>query len=127
MTKNKFIYLVIGAMLITGTACKKQLQVGNPNQPTLQGNVNTEAGMISLVQGSTYIDGFVNGDAWLGNSYFSLPYGYSELLGDMVGADAANQQISVVSVPETVVTEDGTTITNPSPHIPFLRTYNTRA
>ncbi len=127
MRKNKIIYLVVGAMLIAGIACKKQLQVGNPNQPTLAGNVTNEAGMISLVQGSTYIDGFVNGDAWLGNSYFSLPYGYSELLGDMVGADAANQQISVVSVPQSVVTEDNTTITNPSPQIPFLRTYNTRA
>jgi hypothetical protein len=127
MIKNKFIYILSFAMVIAGMACKKQLQVGNPNSPTLDGNVNTETGMISFVQGTTFIDGFVNGEGWLGNSYFSLPYGYSELLADVVGADAANQQISVVSVPDKVTMGDGTTIVNPTPHIGFLRTYNTRA
>ena len=99
MSKNKLIYILSFAMLLAATACKKQLQVGNPNQPTIAGNVNNEAGLISFTQGSTYLDGFVNGQGWLGNSYFSLPYGYSELLADLVGADAANQQISVMSVP----------------------------
>jgi hypothetical protein len=128
MSKHKFIYILSFAMMIlAGSACKKQLQVGNPNQPTLAGNVTTESGMVSFVQGATYIDGFVNGDGWLGNSYFSLPYGYAELNADMVGADAANQQISVVSVPALVTTEDGTTVPNSNPQIPFLRTYNTRA
>src|SRR5258708_38659893 len=84
------------------------------------------SGLYSFTQGATYIDGFVNGDGWLGDSYFSLPYGYSELLGDVVGADAANQEISVVSVPDKVTTEDGTTVINTSPQIPFLRSYNTR-
>ena len=127
MSKNKLIYILSFAMLLAATACKKQLQVGNPNQPTIAGNVNNEAGLISFTQGSTYLDGFVNGQGWLGNSYFSLPYGYSELLADLVGADAANQQISVMSVPLLVTTEDGTTVPNPNPQIPFLRTYNTRA
>ncbi|HLK30788.1 MAG TPA: RagB/SusD family nutrient uptake outer membrane protein [Puia sp.] len=127
MFKNKIIYLLSFAILIVGISCKKQLQVGNPNQPTLSGNVNNEAGIIAYTQGSTYIDGFVNGDGWLGDSYFSLPYGYSELLADVVGADAANQQISVVSVPDKVTMGDGTVIPNGTPHIGFLRTYNTRA
>src|SRR5581483_2800145 len=100
MSKNKFIIVVlsVGFLLMAGTACKKQLNVGNPNSPTLGANVSTETGLYQFTQGSTYIDGFVNGDGWLGNSYFSLPYGYSELLGDVVGADAANNEISVVSV-----------------------------
>jgi len=127
MKRNKFIYILSFTMIFVGMACKKQLQVGNPNSPTLAANVSTEAGMLAFVQGSTYIDGFVNGEGWLGNSYFSLPYGYSELLADVVGADAANNQISVVSVPDKVTTEDGTTVTNTSPQISFLRTYNTRA
>jgi starch-binding outer membrane protein, SusD/RagB family len=127
MSKHKFIYSLILAMIIAGTACKKQLQVGNPNQPTIDANVSTESGMIAFAQGSTYIDGFVNGDGWLGDSYFSLPYGYSELLADNVGADAANQQISVVSVPDLVTMGNGTTIPNGTPQIGFLRTYNTRA
>jgi starch-binding outer membrane protein, SusD/RagB family len=127
MRKNKFIYLLSFAIIIAGSACKKQLQVGNPNAPTIEGNVTNEKSMYAFVQGSTYIDGFVNNEGWLGNSYFSLPYGYSELLADMVGADAANQQISVVSVPALVTAEDGTTVPNSNPQIPFLRTYNTRA
>jgi hypothetical protein len=129
MSKNKFIIVVlsVGFLLVAGTACKKQLNVGNPNSPTLGANVSTETGLYQFTQGSTYIDGFVNGDGWLGNSYFSLPYGYSELLGDMVGADAANNEISVVSVPDKVTTEDGTTVVNTSPQIAFLRSYNTRA
>ena len=115
------------AIILAGTACKKQLQVGDPNAPTISGNVNNETGMYAFIQGSTYIDGFVNGDGWLGNSYFSLPYGYAELNADMVGADAANQQISVISVPALVTTEDGTQVQNPNLQIPFIRSYNTRA
>ncbi|HEX9509885.1 MAG TPA: RagB/SusD family nutrient uptake outer membrane protein [Puia sp.] len=128
MIKNKFLYFVLGAgtLLLAGTACKKQLNIGNPNAATLDANVSSETGLYSFTQGATYIDGFVNGDGWLGDSYFSLPYGYSELLGDVVGADAANQEISVVSVPDKVTTEDGTTVINTSPQIPFLRSYNTR-
>jgi hypothetical protein len=127
MRKYKLIYLVVGAIIIAGTACKKELNVGNPNSPTIAGNANTEAGIIALTQGGTYTNGFVNGDGWLGNSYFSLPYGYSELLGDVVGADAANQAISVVSVPDLVTYGAGLTVPNASPHLAFIRSYNTRA
>jgi SusD/RagB-like outer membrane lipoprotein len=127
MSKNKFIYILSFAVILAGTGCKKQLQVGNPNAPTIQANVNTETGMLAFAQGATYTDGFQNGEGWLGNTYFSLPYGYSELLADMVGADAANQQISVMSVPELVTTEDGTQVQNANLQIPFFRTYNTRA
>jgi hypothetical protein len=130
MIKSKLVYIFLSVIIFSGTACKKQLQVGNPNQPTLSGNLNSETGMYSFAQGATYIDGFVNGDGWLGDSYFSLPYGYSELLADVVGADAANQQVSVVSVPDKVTTSPATgslSIVNGTPHIGFLRTYNTRA
>ena len=126
MIKNKFVYVVAGIALFAATACKKQLNVGNPNAPTIGSNVSSESGLIAFTQGSTWIDGFVNGDGWLGNSYFSLPYGFQELLGDVVGADAANQEISVLSVPAKVTTEDGTTVDNPNLQIPFLRQYNTR-
>ena len=126
MIKNKFVYVIAGLTLFGATACKKELNVGNPNVPTLAANVNTESGLLAFAQGSVFIDGFVNGDGWLGSTYFSLPYGFQELLGDVVGADAANQEISVLSVPDKVTTEDGTTIVNPNPQIPFLREYNNR-
>jgi len=127
MSKYKFIYLVAAAVVIAGTACKKQLQVGNPNSPSLSANVTSEAGLSAFTQGATYINGFINGDGWLGSTYWSLNYGYAELLADNVGADAANQEISVVNVPDLVTMDDGTTLANTSPQIPFLRSYNTRA
>src|ERR1700749_3945736 len=101
MTKNKWTALFILALTaIAGPSCKKQLNVGNPNQPTLAANVSTEAGLISLAQGGVYISGFKNGDGWLGDSYFSLPYGYHELMADNIGADASNNQITTVGKPD---------------------------
>lgn len=128
MTKNKFVCIVFSAGMLLGlVSCKKQLDVGNPNSPTLDGNVTTESGIISLAVGGVYTNGFYNGDGWLGNSYFSLPYGYSELLGDVVGADASNNQISTIGVPDYFILDNGTKITNASPTISLIRTYNTRA
>jgi len=128
MNNNKLIKLAVLAVVLAGiTACKKQLNVGNPNAPTLQANVTDEAGITSLAQGSVYIDGFLNGDGWLGNSYFSLPYGYSELLGDVVGSDVANQQISGIALPWSV-TYGGTAYPNPTSttQTNLIRVYNTR-
>ena len=114
-------------MMVAGTACKKQLNVGNPNAPTLASNVTTEAGLVAFVQGSTFTDGFVNGDGWLGDSYFSLVYGFQDLLGDATGADVANQQVDVISRPDLVTTETNFQVPNTSPQIASLRGYNTRA
>ncbi len=119
--KNKIIYLLFIGLLII-SSCKKQLDVGNPNAPTLLGNTNSEAGIISLAQGGVYINGFVNGDGWLGDSYFSLPYGYSELLADVVGADAANQLISQLNVPDYLILDNGTNVVKPSPPRALLST-----
>ncbi len=127
MTTNKWIHIVIAVLLLHAVACKKQLDVGNPNAPTLANNVNTESGLISLAVGGVYTNGFYNGDGWLGNSYFSLPYGYSELMGDVVGADASNNQISTIGVPDYFILDNGTKVTNASPTISLIRTYNTRA
>ena len=114
-------------MMVAGTACKKQLNVGNPNQPTLASNVSTEAGLVAFVQGSTFTDGFVNGDGWLGDTYFSLVYGFQDLMGDATGADVANQQVDVISRPDLVTTETNFQVPNPSPQIASLRSFNTRA
>jgi starch-binding outer membrane protein, SusD/RagB family len=119
---NKYIFL----LLITALACKKELNVGNPNQPTVTDNVNTEAGLISLAVGAVYVNGFKNGDVWLGDSYFSLPYGYSELLGDVVGAQASNQLISTISIPEYYILNNNKITTSIS-NVAQLRVNNTRA
>ncbi len=127
MKQHKFIYLLLFAALGLGTiACKKQLDVGNPNNPTLENNVNTETGLISFAQGGVYINGFYNGDGWLGNSYFSLPWGYSELLADNVGADASNNQVTTIGIPDYIIV-NGTQKTNTAPSIGIIRAYNNRA
>ncbi|MDJ1468009.1 RagB/SusD family nutrient uptake outer membrane protein [Cytophagaceae bacterium DM2B3-1] len=128
MNKNKFASLVVLIAVFFGTiACKNQLDVGNPNEPTVDQNVITESGLISLAQGGVYINGFYNGDGWLGDSYFSLPWGYNELMADNLGADASNNQVSTIGVPDYIVYDDGTKVTNSSPSIGIIRTYNTRA
>ena len=127
MIRNKYIYLVTAAMMIAGAACKKQLNVGNPNQPTVADNVTTEAGLYAFTQGATFTNGFVNGDGWLGDTYFSLVYGFQDLMGDAIGADVANQQVDVISRPDLVTTETNFQVANSSPQIGSLRSFNTRA
>lgn len=113
------------ALLFSVTSCKKQLDVKNPNSPTLE-QAKTESGLISLSTGGVYINGFHNGDDWLGNSYFSLPMGFHELMADDVSAEASNQNINLVNVPDYVILDDGTKISNPSPQKGVLRINNTR-
>jgi hypothetical protein len=129
MRKNKIIYIVfITAVALAATGCKKQLNVGNPNLPTLEGNVSTESGLISFAQGGVYINGFVNGDGWLGDSYFSLPWAYSELMGDVLGGgEGSNNQTTTIGVPDYITLDNGTKLTNPSPQIALIRLYNNRS
>src|SRR6478736_4879624 len=131
---NKLTSVIsFAVMALTIVACKDELNVGNPNAPSIQANIVNEKGLTTLAKGVVYTNGFQNGEnvpayTWLGDSYFSLNYGYSDLLGDMIGADAANELISVINVPDYVILDDGVTkIVNTSPNIPLLRTYNTRA
>lgn len=131
MIKNKILFLSL--LLIVGVSgCKKQLDVGNPNSPTLAANVNSESGLIAFAQGAVYINGFASSNAynWLGSSYFSLNYGYSELLGDMVGSDEANELVSQINIPSYVILDNGTQFPTTGPNTSqtsTLRTENTRA
>src|SRR6187551_2875084 len=115
MNKNKFVQtLFVATLVLVSTSCKDQLDVGNPNAPTQAANVNNESGIISMAQGAVYINGFLNGDGWLGNSYFSLPMGYNELLSDNVGASASNNQVTTIAQPDYLIADDGSKKANPS-------------
>ncbi len=128
MNKIKILYLgVFAALVLLSTSCKKQLEVGNPNAPTVQGNVTSEAGIYSLAQGGVYLNGLRDGDGWLGNSYFSLPRGYHELMGDIVaGGEGSNNQTTTMPVPDYIQLDGATRLTNTSPQIGIIRQYNTR-
>jgi hypothetical protein len=128
MKKNRLIQAALLTALVFGTlSCKDQLDVGNPNAPTQGANVTDDVGLFKLATGGVYINGFLNGDAWLGNSYFSLPMGYNELMADNVGASASNNQVTTVGQPDYILYPSGQKKTNTSPAIGILRTYNTRA
>lgn len=118
--------LPIFALLISA-ACENELDIENPNAPTLLESVVEEEGFVSFIQGTTYTNGFSRGADWLGNSYFSLPWGYHELMADNVGASAANNQITNIGQPLSVVLDNGTTLTNPTKQSDLIRTFNTRA
>ncbi|RYY27224.1 MAG: hypothetical protein EOP41_04070 [Sphingobacteriaceae bacterium] len=124
-------WMITTALLCT-TSCKKELDVKNPNSPTLdQGQ--TESGIISLASGGVYITGFngssptvINGLNSLGDSYFAAGIQYHELMGDNIGAEASNNNINVVNLPDYAIFDDGTKTSNTSPQKSVLRISNTR-
>jgi hypothetical protein len=132
---KKYKYLSIGMItlsLLGASSCKKELQVGNPNSPTLP-DAKTESGIISLALGAAYQNGFDGVDLsqlnTLGDSYFSNAIQFQELLGDDISAEAANQNINIVNLPDFVQLDpnDATTkLVNQSPNRSNLRINNSR-
>ncbi|MBC7652169.1 MAG: hypothetical protein H7101_10515 [Deinococcales bacterium] len=129
MKINKLIYIVV--FLAIFTSCKKELDVQNPNQPTPSSAAN-ESGTVSLAQGGIYINGFfdlkyadgVYGRFWAG------AMGFHEMMGDIVGVEAANAYINQVGMPNKVTLDNGTIVLNPaSPNtqIALLRFVNNNA
>ena len=125
--------LAASVLLLLFSSCKKQLEVKNPNDPTFGGNVNSEAGLTSYAKGGIYWNGFNYGDGWLGDSYFSLPWGYHELMGDAIGGgQGSNNQTTTMGVPDKFIADPAnpgtTTFTNPSPQaLGIIRGFNTSA
>jgi len=129
---NILFYPAFFVVILLASSCKKQLNQINPNSPTLAGNVINEAGITAYAMGGVYWNGFNYGDGWLGNSYFSLPWGYHELMGDVVGGGAgSNNQTTTMGVPDSFTPDPvgapGTVVTNPSPQVSIIRNYNNTA
>lgn len=114
MKNNKILIGILGASL-SMTACKKDLDISNTNLPTPQSAQN-EAGVISLAQGSIYRNGFydlkysdgVYGRFWAGAT------GFQEMMGDIIGAEAANAFMNQIGCPNKVTLDNGTVVLNPS-------------
>jgi len=125
--------LAVAVIMLVSSSCKKQLDVKDPNDPTFAGNVNSEKGIAAYAMGSVYWNGFSYGDGWLGDSYFSLPWGYRELMGDVIGGgQGSNNQTTTMGVPDSFVADptspSTTTFTNPSPQATgIIRGFNTTA
>jgi hypothetical protein len=128
---QKIIFPII-AIIILVSSCKKELKQINPNSPTLAGNVTNEQGVTAYALGGVYWNGFNYGDGWLGNSYFSLPWGYHELMGDVAGGGTgSNNQTTTMGVPDNITPDPvgapGTVVNNPSPQVSIIRAYNNTA
>jgi len=58
--------LSIFIVMLVASACKKQLDVKDPNDPTFAGNVNSEAGLAAYAKGGIYWNGlFMVTDGWV--------------------------------------------------------------
>jgi hypothetical protein len=142
MKKLNFIYkkgarqlhfaLAAVLLLLVLGSCKKQLDVQNPNAPTYVGNVTDETGLAAYSKGGVYWNGLNYGDGWLGDSYFSLPRGYHDLMGDLIGGgQGSNNQTTTMGVPDKFQADpnDPTTVfVNPSPQATgIIRSFNNSA
>jgi len=114
MTKNRILLSCLSLILIT-SSCKKDLDVSNDNLPTI-GSTSNEPGLISLAGGSIYRNGFfdlkssdgVYGRFWAGAT------GFHEMMGDVIGVEAANAYINQIGCPNKVTWDNGTVVSNPS-------------
>ena len=110
----KIIKISFLAMILF-TGCKKQLDIKNTNQPGPEAAA-TEAGVISLSTGTIYRNGFfdlkysdgVYGRFWAGAT------GFHEMMGDIIGVEAANAYINQIGLPNKVTLDNGSVILNPS-------------
>jgi starch-binding outer membrane protein, SusD/RagB family len=121
-------YILMGSLALSLGSCQDQLDIKNPNLPTPQ-SASTESGIISLGLGAVYANGFrdlkyfdgVNGRFWAGT------IGQHELMGDVIGIEAANQFANQLGCPDAITLDNGTKVLNPSnpnQQIPFLRSVN---
>ncbi|HTE09759.1 MAG TPA: RagB/SusD family nutrient uptake outer membrane protein [Chitinophagaceae bacterium] len=127
MKHSKILLIILATTLIT-LSCKKQLDITNTNEPTPQSAEN-ELGVISLAQGAIYKNGFydlkysdaVYGRFWAGTT------GFLALMGDEIGAEAANAFMNQIGCPNKVTLDNGTAVLNPSAvntQYALLRTIN---
>ena len=96
------------------SSCKKQLDITDTNNPTPE-SATTEAGLISLAQGSIYINGFYNlkyADRFIGG-FWAGATAFHEMMGDVIGMDGASVYANQLACPNEVITDNGTAIFNP--------------
>ena len=111
---NKFKkYILLGSVAISLAACQDQLDIKNPNLPT-PASASSENGIVSLGLGSVYANGFrdlkffdgVNGRFWAG------AIGFHELMGDVVGIEAANLFANQLAFPDNLILDNGSQVAN---------------
>ena len=111
----KKITIAFGLVLLIVVSCKKELNILDNNNPSPSAAAS-EAGVISLAQGSIYKNGFydlkysdgVYGRFWAGAT------GFHEMMGDIIGVEAANAYINQIGCPNKVTLDNSSVVLNPS-------------
>jgi len=114
MKNNKILVGILGVTLSL-TACKKDLDITNVNSPT-PSSAQNENGAVALAQGTIYLNGFYNlkfSDGVYGR-FWAGAMGFQEIMGDVVGAEAANAFMNQIGCPNKVTLDNGTVVLNPS-------------
>jgi len=111
----KKIIIAFSLVLLTVVSCKKELNIIDTNGPSPSAAAS-EAGVISLAQGTIYKNGFydlkysdgVYGRFWAGAT------GFHEMMGDIIGVEAANAYINQIGCPNKVTLDNSSVLLNPS-------------
>lgn len=114
MKNNKILVGVLGIAL-SFTACKKDLDITNVNSPT-PASAQNENGLYPFAQGTIYLNGFHNlkfSDGVYGR-FWPGAMGFHELMGDVIGAEAANAFMNQIGCPNRVTLDNGQVVVNPS-------------
>jgi starch-binding outer membrane protein, SusD/RagB family len=114
MIMKKYLLTATLVAAIFGS-CTKDLTIQNPNVPTPE-SVNSENGVILFAKGGIYVTGFKNvkyTDGVFG-PFWSGATGFHEMMGDVIGADAANAFLNQMGCPEKVTFDNGTSVLNPN-------------
>ncbi|GAC1388180.1 MAG: hypothetical protein NVSMB45_17970 [Ginsengibacter sp.] len=130
MKKIRICVLPLLALICMNICCKKQLEVGNPNEPKPE-DARSEPGILALARGAVYVNGFnginESGLNTLGTGFFSNAFQFHELLADVVSSASSNQNINVISLPQSAVLDDGTKLSSTASQRSILRISNARS
>ena len=131
--KKDFIKIFAAVLLVGASAvgCKDDLDVIDPNRPTLS-VANSERGITSLAKGAVYVNGFYDLKYYDGvpGRFWTGAVGFHEIMGDIVGEEAANLYGNQIGCPDNVILDNGTTVANPqspSKQKDLIRAVNTNA
>jgi len=111
---KKITVFSIVLVMLAIVACKDQLDIKNPNNPT-PASAQTERGIINFAQGGVYVNGFYDLKFYDGvpGRFWTGAIGFHELMGDIVGEEAANIYGNQIGCPDLVTLDNSSQVTNP--------------
>ena len=112
MKKIKILSIFLLCLMLT-ISCSDKLDVKNPNQPTIDAITN-ENNITSLALGF-YAAGY-RGVKYGGfqGTFVTDVHAFHEIMGDVIGIEAANLYVNQVGMPDVVTMDNGSNVPNPA-------------